>query len=420
MRLHPTTLLFPALPLIVACSDATPAPGSDTTPDTVVAADVAPDIADDTTGPADVPAIDTAPADTSGEDSATPDIPATDTAAPDTHDTGPEDLASHDADSESSDVGADVDTAPPTPLSWQTPVRSPAHPTGLSLSVTFNVPIDADTLTVDPDTSCAGAIQLSADDFATCVPMLGAPSPHPTEPLRFDLRTATLPPSGATLRLRVGPDIRSEAGTAMGFVWQSPPVTAPYHHTIAIDGRNDFLAEERLTTTTSGHTAWLAWDATSLYLGMESPDLDGDDPETWFVAYLGVPGLTGTSEGVLYNTQQPALPFDAFLHVRWKASDDFGGALQFEADAWTAFDLGLSPGAGNVAVSGSYVELRIPLSALGDPTTLYLHTAMLREEAFAEATWAGAPAGSLTDGYDPDVNAYLEASLFYRNLNVVD
>ncbi len=361
---------------------------------------------------ADLPPPDTGDEDVSGPD--TPEDGAVDADAAANPDMVPSDTGPSD------DAQNDASEPPPTPLSWQTPTRTPAHPTGLSLSVTFNVAMDPETLTVDTDGACTGALQLSADDFTSCVPMAGAPAPHPTEPHRFDLRTAVLPPSGATLRLRVGPGVRSRAGVEMGFVWQSPPVTAPYHHTIAIDGVNDFLLEERLATSTPGHFVWLAWDATWLYLGMDSPDLDGDDPATWFVAYLSAPGLAGTSEGMLYNTQQPALPFDAFLHVRWKASDDFGGALRFEAEAWTAFDLGISPGAGNVAVSGSYMELRIPLSALGDPATLYLHTAMLREKAFAEATWAGAPAGSLTDGYDPDVRAYLEASLFYRNLNVVD
>ncbi len=98
-----------------------------------------------------------------------------------------------------------------------------------------------------------------------------------------------------------------------------------YFHTIAIDGVNDFAANETFATTTTGHTGYLAWDDTYLYVGVDGPDVGSGFSSNWVVVYLG--GPAGTTTGVTYNTQTPTLAFPAQYHVRWKTDNTFTDAL---------------------------------------------------------------------------------------------
>jgi hypothetical protein len=251
------------------------------------------------------------------------------------------------------------------------------------------------------------------------LPLTGPPTPHPTEPHRFELKTVALPPSGSPLALRIEASVAAADGTPMGWVWTAPPIAAPYHHTIAIDGVDDFNSDEMLATSTGGHTASVAWDADWLYLGMRSPDLAANRNDTWWVVQLGTAQAAGTTESVQYNTQSATLNFAAAWHLRWRTSGDFGGALAWNGNGWTSADWGPVPGSGDVAANGSYVEMRVPLAAIGNPTAVRFASAMLREQGFNEATWAMCPAGG-NDGYDPDFPSHIEASLFYRNVRVAD
>jgi hypothetical protein len=181
----------------------------------------------------------------------------------------------------------------------------------------------------------------------------------------------------------------------------------PYRHTITIDGVNDFNASEKLATSTAGYSAYLSWDATSLYLGLEGADVQSQAAATkWWIVYLD--GANGSPSGSPYNTQQPTLPFDARWHVRWKTTNDYTNAQQFTSAAWT--DAGWTF-TGNIFRSGDFVEQRIPLSQLGSPSKLKLVTAVLNEQGMGEATYAACPSSTLTDGYDPNFAKYLEIDL---------
>jgi len=116
--------------------------------------------------------------------------------------------------------------------------------------------------------------------------------------------------------------------------------------------------------------------------------------------------------GVEYNTQEPMLPFEARYHLRWRADDLFGGALEWGGMQWDPAPFGLV--AGDVAWSGSFLELRVARADIGMPTDLELHMSMLRETMLDEASWAAVPSTSFVDGYDPDYAQFfafdLEAS----------
>jgi len=366
--------------------------------------------------PVDVAAGDTTPNDVAEADTATTDTATGDTAVADTL---PTDAVVLDVASLDGTAGDSSQSQAPVPAEYHYPVRTPANPHGVTVGVTFDMPMDLTSLTANTvDAACSGALQVSFDNFDTCLKMFGHATPHAADPNRYELVSAGLPPSRAPLALRIDATVRSAAGVAMGWVSTSPAIAGPYHHTIMVDGTNDFAADEALTTSSAGHSAWLAWDADYVYLGFESPDLAADNNETWFFAYVGAPGVAGTREGVLYNTQSPALPFDARLHIQWRANDDYGASLSWVGSGWGPVDLGLGVGAGNVATNGAYLELRLPLSALGLPTGLRLVMGMLREQGFNEATWATVPAGSAADGYDPDFMNFISASLFYRNVTI--
>jgi cysteine-rich repeat protein len=171
----------------------------------------------------------------------------------------------------------------------------------------------------------------------------------------------------------------------------------PPKHTISIDGTNDFAPSETFATTTAGSTAYFAWDATYLYVGMEAFEVASGSSTRWVVLYLG--GAGGTTTGVQYNTQAPTLPFAAKWHVRWKASNDFTNALTWTGNAWAdaAWDF-----TGDVFQSGDFVELRIPRADVGSPSTLDVHVGMLDEQAGSEKTYASAPSTSHVDSYDPN------------------
>ena len=275
-----------------------------------------------------------------------------------------------------------------------------------TIEIGFSEVMDPATITTNTaDTSCSGSLQLSADDFATCVRMAEAPTSGDDQ--TFTLSPANPLASATDYRIRVLTDVTDAGGTAMVDEFTSAAgFIVRYFHTIVIDGTNDFTVDEAFVSSTVGHSGYVAWDDTHVYLGMNSPDLLGNNNKIWWVSYLG--GAMGTNAGVTYNTQQPLLPFEARWHARWRASDDFGGALEWNGMAWINPGFGPIAGSQDVASAGSFVEIRIAWTDLESPDLLDLHMGMLREQNLAEASWAAIPGSSYVDGYDPNYSKYYE------------
>jgi hypothetical protein len=275
---------------------------------------------------------------------------------------------------------------------------------GQPVAVTFDQPMEAATITANVDDSdCTGTVQVSADDFASCVRMGG-------EPITADDTTFIFDPveeyvSLGEYRVRVLSAVQSAAGVAMeGTFTSAEPFTVRYFHTIAIDGANDFAANETFPTSSNGHVAYTAWDSSYVYFGLQSPDVASGDANVWVVVYFG--GSPGTNAGVVYNTQQPALPFDARYHVRWRASNDFTDVMEFDGVQWQIDGNTFELNPGDVYQSEQFVELRVSLFDLALPPELHMHLGILRETDLSEASWAAHPGGSYVDGYDPDYGEY--------------
>jgi hypothetical protein len=272
------------------------------------------------------------------------------------------------------------------------------------VSVTFNEPMNPATITTNVAlAACTQTIQLSADDFATCVPMAAAP--QSADGLGFFVTPAAPLSSATTYRIRVTTDASDVAGNPLAAEYTTPTgFITRYFHTIAIDGVNDFLAEESFPTSTPGHTSYVAWDDAYVYFGWDSPDVASGNDQVWTVAYLG--DQSGSTSGVLYNTQQPALPFEARWHVRWRADNTFTGALEHDGADWAEPTWTINPG--DVYQSGTFVELRVSVIDLQSPVYLDVALGILREQALDEASWAAVPQDAYGDGYDPDFAQYFQ------------
>lgn len=272
------------------------------------------------------------------------------------------------------------------------------------VSVTFSEPMNPATITTNvASAACTQTIQLSADDFATCVPMAAAPQSG--DGLTFFATPAAPLSSATTYRIRVTTDASDVAGNPLAADYTTPTgFITRYFHTIAIDGINDFLAEESFPTSTPGHTSYVAWDDAYVYFGWDSPDVASGNGQVWTVAYLG--DQSGSTSGVLYNTQQPALPFQARWHVRWRADNTFTGALEYDGADWTEPPWTINPG--DVFQSGTFVEMRVSVIDLQSPVYLDVALGILREQALEEASWAAVPEDAYGDGYDPDFAQYFQ------------
>ncbi|MHC4199172.1 MAG: hypothetical protein ACYSU0_04210 [Planctomycetota bacterium] len=192
----------------------------------------------------------------------------------------------------------------------------------------------------------------------------------------------------------------------------APPEAPPVTSKITIDGVNDFAAaDEAFTTTSAGlYTAYVTWDETYLYVGMDGTDVGTSGGTRYLLVYVG--GASGTTTGVslgVISPQEPVLPFAAEYLVRWVADGAADGMIDLVVWGGSTWDA--SAFNGEVARSGNYVEIGVPLAHVGSPATVRLHISMVNAAVGSEWTYAGVPSSSFTDGDDPDYTKYYEFDL---------
>ncbi|MEJ2208753.1 MAG: DUF3372 domain-containing protein, partial [Anaerolineae bacterium] len=178
--------------------------------------------------------------------------------------------------------------------------------------------------------------------------------------------------------------------------------TAASNHTVAIDGSNDFAADEDVPGT-SGSTWYFTWDADNFYFGTTNDNVDDGQATKFVVLYLDSDpaGGNGSSTGVLYNTQQPGLPFRADYHFRWKPADNWASLLTWNGSSWVDGDQS------NIGKSrnGTFVEFRIPRANLGSPQAVRVVAGMINEQPGGEGTYYVTP-NSNSEGYDANLSHY--------------
>ena len=177
-----------------------------------------------------------------------------------------------------------------------------------------------------------------------------------------------------------------------------------YTHTIAIDGTNDFGAQEVFATSTQGFISYISWDGSAVYLGLSASDVASGDPGKWILAYFS--GIVSSQSGVTYNTQAASLPFAAGYHLRWKADESYIDLQAYDGAGWASIGY-----AGDWQRDGSFVEISIPLIDIGEPKNLDVHLNMINEQDLAEWSWSAIPETSFTDGYNPEYSRYYSFDL---------
>lgn len=302
------------------------------------------------------------------------------------------------------DTGFETDDAPA--VLETSPIDGAIAVDTTSLSVTFTRAMAPATITAQTaNETCGGSLQVSRDDFATCVRM--AAPPASTDDVTFHLTPMTELGSAERYRFRVDGDVTDAAGNPLGPVWQSPDgFLMRYFHTVGIDGANDFVtANERFDSSSAGYFGYLAWDRDTLFVGIEGADIGSGSATRFVLVYLG--GTGGTTVGQNYNTQSPALPFDAKWHVRWRADNLLTDTQEWDGAMWATATWNAS-----AFQSGNFVELAIPIAELGSPAMLPVHLSMINEAGGAEATFSVVPATSIAaDGYDPDYDEFFVLDL---------
>jgi hypothetical protein len=173
-----------------------------------------------------------------------------------------------------------------------------------------------------------------------------------------------------------------------------------YRHTLTLDGAKDFNADETFTTTSSPtYASFVTWDSSNLYIGYQGPDIANPSATKWLLLYFDVDPQTtsGAVTGVQYNTQTSSFPngFNADYHLRWKTDGGYTDLMRYSGGAWSSVSL-----SGFVSSrSGDFVEMRIPLAALGGPPVLSVEATMINEAAGGEWTYAGLDHANFIDGY---------------------
>lgn len=207
------------------------------------------------------------------------------------------------------------------------------------------------------------------------------------------------------------PDTRTDDDTAT----DPPPDTAagsqPWRHTVVVDGDPTDLLPQEAFPTRSG-TAWLTWDDTHLFVGVEHPDVVAGGAEHWVLVYVG-DGATGTTTGVPFNTQQPDLPAPFTHLLRWKADDSWHSWMTWDGSTWQDAPLWLGTAGSAHAEDEAHqtLELALPLAAIGATDTVAVHVSWVYEGTDYESSYDAVPASSFVDGFDPDFGAYYAFAL---------
>jgi cysteine-rich repeat protein len=179
-----------------------------------------------------------------------------------------------------------------------------------------------------------------------------------------------------------------------------------FAHTINIDGINDFASEETVDNTTTNFSTYVAWDDSYLYIGYKGSDISSGNGAIVVSLYLGTDSGTTTTTGFLHNTQEPEIPFPSTNYLFWTADNNFLDLHDTDGTSWNPI-----PSNGVTAYqSDIFVEFSIPHNSIGvsPPYTLSFIGTLLNTESMNEWTFAGCPATTLSDGYDPTLSTWYE------------
>ena len=178
------------------------------------------------------------------------------------------------------------------------------------------------------------------------------------------------------------------------------------YHTINIDGNNDFNAGETFSTSSSGYTAYVTWDADNIYLGYSGNDVGtGQATTKWIVFYFDTDANlnplsgNGTANAIGFNTQNWTLPFRADYLIQIRTTGGADILKNYNGTAWVDVVPSNMQIFDNNATN--FIEIRLPKASIGNPTKIYMVSYFIQELPGNEWTYASLPDNSLRggDGY---------------------
>ncbi len=180
-------------------------------------------------------------------------------------------------------------------------------------------------------------------------------------------------------------------------------------------GTTEYSSDETFSSSSSGYTFYITWDATYLYLGYKGGDISpaADGASKLLITYLGKEGATGTSAGITYGTQGFTLPFQATHVINWQADWANFNNASWSGSAWSWTNpLGLTQGTDLIRDwAGTSVEIRVPRSVLGNPDKINLLVHFINSKSGSEWTYGMVPLTTATDGLDPNPIKYFQFDL---------
>lgn len=131
---------------------------------------------------------------------------------------------------------ATADTTAPTIFSTTPNDNATSIATNATISVTFSESMNAATMTTTTNTTCSGSLQVSADNFTTCIPMTSSTPTSSASDSVFTVTPASLLTLNTTYKIRVTTGVTDYSGnqllsaytTTTGFTTGSPPSALTY------------------------------------------------------------------------------------------------------------------------------------------------------------------------------------------------
>jgi hypothetical protein len=267
-----------------------------------------------------------------------------------------------------------IDTTPPT-VSSTTPLDSA---TGIAknttVAVTFSEAMNTSTISATTSTSCTGSLQVSADNFTTCVAMTSATPTASGGNTVFTMTPASALASATTYKIRVTTSVQDAAGNALASTYTtSTGFKVRYYHTITINGSYDFNASDEEFAASNSKNVQVAWDENYIYIGYTNEAFNVTN-KAIYVAIDSDPLASPSSRALpfqaYYEGSTTTVPFEAdYLYfVKFNGGGEkyrcvySSGAWQTRESNPTGFSDYMQGTGGSNAT-----ELAIPRNQIGNP-----------------------------------------------------
>ncbi|MBV6492552.1 MAG: hypothetical protein LDLANPLL_00546 [Turneriella sp.] len=269
-------------------------------------------------------------------------------------------------------------------------------PTVGTIDINFNRTMSYASASFNATTgACTGNIQVSADDFTTCIGITIPAGDSST----LSVTAATLPlPSVTTYKVKVLATLTDTASNAVLPYQHAVGVTTRYYRIITIDGTDtDWSADELVMADGGAGLNWaIAWDSANFYLRLKDKNFKSDIParlDIYFDTTMGfelnpsaATNANGTEYAFDYDTSSDARQFikssrakfnaDYYVRIGHNGTNDYGNLYKHNnANYWdTATDLWTTcTGCGRYVgwdATQQITEVKIPFAFIGNPSSL--------------------------------------------------